>query len=450
MVPEGTRVPLEDAEVAQATTTNKKRSLVSKIFSPLTSLVKPSTTTEYGVGLGASGQPEVVTGESRIPRFLKYTPWGYAAARGLAARDLQQKTMGIQAEALRTKLEHEQATARMLNAQSLKMLRIPPTISYDTTRGGFAIADPDAALNGSADAVKFIPLGKANPEEINSANQQLLNLIPEALRDTPEFRVGYAHALDKASKTSNPQIVADFLDSSTKKWAEQQFQLQRSMLMRDYIFGQQTSEESIDAAAKRAYATGMAGEAGRRAAQTQAQPGESLDSLAQAVANGIAPLTAIPANNRVALIKRMEELGLRAPLGANSAKIIHNASSGLRALAKMEKMIKANPNVLVWAAMPGKLGAREFDTARREVADVITRLRTGAALNEEEQRFYGSQMPTALDLSEKANIWNKISMYRQLFEDLGGREDSGVSATPRSLTKKKLVFNPNTMKVEER
>jgi hypothetical protein len=179
---------------------------------------------------------------------------------------------------------------------------------------------------------------------------------------------------------------------------------------------------------------------------TPAPTGTALDDMARAIGTGIAPLTSVAMAQRVPIILRMQALGLRVPSGIDAQKIMKNASSGLRAINKMEEMLRKNPRLLVYAAVPGALGARVFATARKEAADVITRLRTGAALNEDEQTFYSGQMPTALDLTEPQNIWDKLDMYRQLFTDLAGQSGNEQPASGKT----RKVFNPVTGKVEER
>lgn len=124
--------------------------------------------------------------------------------------------------------------------------------------------------------------------------------------------------------------------------------------------------------------------------------------------------------NPSVVVRPPETIGERkTALPMEAQKISENAQSGLRALSHLEQMIKANPNLLIMEAIPGSLGARELSTAKKEVADVITRLRTGAALNEEEQKFYGGQVPGALDLTEPGAIDYKLDLLKKLFTGLG-------------------------------
>lgn len=76
-----------------------------------------------------------------------------------------------------------------------------------------------------------------------------------------------------------------------------------------------------------------------------------------------------------------------------------NAQSGLTAVTQARQIIGNNPDALKWARF-GTLGrliggsaTQQLQEAQREMVDVITRLRTGAALNVEEQEFYSKYEP---------------------------------------------------------
>mgnify|MGYP001569517076 CR=1 FL=1 len=105
-------------------------------------------------------------------------------------------------------------------------------------------------------------------------------------------------------------------------------------------------------------------------------------------------------------------------LGIEATKTRENAISGLGALKVVEEEINKDMKILLKAAVPGAIFARKFETARKEASDVITRLRTGAALNESEERFYKSQLPSILDYGNKEAINYKIELFRNLFERL--------------------------------
>lgn len=122
--------------------------------------------------------------------------------------------------------------------------------------------------------------------------------------------------------------------------------------------------------------------------------------------------------NPLNVIRAPEDIGRKTAMSPEAQKVGENAASGLRALEHLSAMIQANPQQLLMEAVPGSLGAREMRAAKNEVADVITRLRTGAALNQEEQDFYKSQLPGALDLSEPEAMNYKLGLLKQLFTGL--------------------------------
>lgn len=96
------------------------------------------------------------------------------------------------------------------------------------------------------------------------------------------------------------------------------------------------------------------------------------------------------------------------------------AKSGLRAIVRFREEMKKNPSLLKQLAIPGSPGARIARAARNEMADVLTRVRTGAALNEYEQVFYGEQAPGLLDdlFDDPAAIEYKLSIFEDNFKEL--------------------------------
>lgn len=122
------------------------------------------------------------------------------------------------------------------------------------------------------------------------------------------------------------------------------------------------------------------------------------------------------------------------PLSAEASKVISNANSGLTSLDQLNSMIQ-NGGVPKGTLIPGRdlfggagaaaLGTSSYDTAARNIADVITRLRTGAALTEQEEAFYKSQLPQAMDPPE--TVQQKMNMFRDLFNSVASR--SGTAGT---------------------
>lgn len=108
------------------------------------------------------------------------------------------------------------------------------------------------------------------------------------------------------------------------------------------------------------------------------------------------------------------------PLTRDEDRARNNSLQALRAISRVRAAIKKDPKVLAMAAIPGSLGARLFDQARNEIMDVLTRERTGAALNDDEMQFYRKQMVGLMDLAsehlgEKGVIEDKLKLYEDLF-----------------------------------
>lgn len=112
-------------------------------------------------------------------------------------------------------------------------------------------------------------------------------------------------------------------------------------------------------------------------------------------------------------------------LGTEATKTRENAESGLRALQTIRDELSTT--TLLKAAIPGSLFARKYETAVKEAADVITRLRTGAAINANEEKFYRSQLPTLLDLTDPGTIKYKLQLLEDLFSSFAGA-GGGTSA----------------------
>lgn len=140
-----------------------------------------------------------------------------------------------------------------------------------------------------------------------------------------------------------------------------------------------------------------------------------------------------------AILKYVEAFGPstapQKPLSAEASKVLANANSGLDSLNQLEQMIAEDPSVVSKTVIPGRgafggalggaLGTTSYDTAAKNITDVITRLRTGAALTDSEEAFYKSQLPQAFDPPETRA--QKIQMFRDLFSSVANR--TGTAGT---------------------
>jgi len=86
---------------------------------------------------------------------------------------------------------------------------------------------------------------------------------------------------------------------------------------------------------------------------------------------------------------------------AGQEQAANNATSGLASIQKIKEVIAKNPNALRNAKL-GILGiwdpeARVVNKELKNVTDILTRARTGAALNADEQKFYNSYIANPLE-----------------------------------------------------
>lgn len=102
-----------------------------------------------------------------------------------------------------------------------------------------------------------------------------------------------------------------------------------------------------------------------------------------------------------------------------------NAESGMRAVAIAKSKIlnpdnSINRGVLQRAALPmgaGNPNAQVYNEAVSEMQDVLQRLRTGAAINEEEYKYYRSKLPEITDSDEVVRY--KLQIFEDLFRRAG-------------------------------
>lgn len=100
------------------------------------------------------------------------------------------------------------------------------------------------------------------------------------------------------------------------------------------------------------------------------------------------------------------------------------AISGLNAVQNIERMLEKNGGLPLLRSdyLPGfaarLLGASDYIRNASELTDVITRIRTGAALNDSEITFYANEAPKAGDSA--ADIINKLNHFKGLYLGTAG------------------------------
>ena len=97
-----------------------------------------------------------------------------------------------------------------------------------------------------------------------------------------------------------------------------------------------------------------------------------------------------------------------------------NAQSGLNAINQIESIIKSEGKVPFTQGMPfasfGNTEAEDYSGARNEAKDILTRTRTGAALNMSEEEFYDRYIPGIWD--SEGSTQTKINRLKGLYSAL--------------------------------
>lgn len=122
-----------------------------------------------------------------------------------------------------------------------------------------------------------------------------------------------------------------------------------------------------------------------------------------------------------------EATGKSTNLSATTENRVQLARSGLRALNELENIYAKDPTRVLKAAIPGNLGARDFESASIRAVEGLLRARSGAAVPPEEVRRYrranlpsvGDSLATAqmkldafrADLMEVANSGSTMPSY---------------------------------------
>lgn len=150
-----------------------------------------------------------------------------------------------------------------------------------------------------------------------------------------------------------------------------------------------------------------------------------LSSLAKIVYEQPHAYHDLTATQKAEVLDELESLGFRVPrkLSAEQEKLQKNAESGLFAISTLEDLIYSedgtlDSGALKTASIPIIGGFTKIGNAQREIADVITRLRTGAAINESEERFYKSQTPRSFDGPEL--VEQKLNQLKALYAGFSG------------------------------
>lgn len=107
-------------------------------------------------------------------------------------------------------------------------------------------------------------------------------------------------------------------------------------------------------------------------------------------------------------------------LNATQIQQANNAQSGLDSLATIQQTLTSNPNAAKLASLPGGsftqslTGTGSYTAAIANATDVIGRLRSGGAINAEEEKRFRSLLPSAFNDPETINY--KLGQLSNLFQ----------------------------------
>lgn len=153
----------------------------------------------------------------------------------------------------------------------------------------------------------------------------------------------------------------------------------------------------------------------RASAAAAAKAGGEVDGdyLGQQIVDRRIDYRSLTKDQKTAATTWLKDQGLDIPraLSAKEKDAGNSSISGLGALDKMDALLAADPNLPYKESLnpSGLLGAparslvpnlSEYSAAKREAVDVVTRIRTGAALNKEEEKFYPQQVAQSGDSPE--------------------------------------------------
>ena len=126
------------------------------------------------------------------------------------------------------------------------------------------------------------------------------------------------------------------------------------------------------------------------------------------------------------------------PLGVEAQKMQNNAQSGLSSLDDLESLIANDPSVVNRAALPDVaplntvLGTSQYRAAITNVQDAMTRLRSGASMNEQEAARFDRMLPRFGDSPEIVQY--KLQQFRDYYNTVASQTPaSGPTTLEESL-----------------
>lgn len=165
-------------------------------------------------------------------------------------------------------------------------------------------------------------------------------------------------------------------------------------------------------------------------------------SLYDQVKNRRVDLVTLPAEQKKAVLADFAARGelIPRPLTAKEKDAQDQATSGLDAVQQLKTMAENNQLPLVRSYIfgdtaAGRLaGTSQFTNLVKEATDIKTRIRTGAALNEQEISFYASQAPAYGD--SEADVKKKLDNLEGFYLGM-----SGIPVTIQNAQGQSFIFD---------
>lgn len=120
------------------------------------------------------------------------------------------------------------------------------------------------------------------------------------------------------------------------------------------------------------------------------------------------------------------------PLNSTQQQQANNAQSGLDSLSEIAQTLQSNPGASKLASLPGGsltsslTGTGSYKAAVNNATDVIGRLRSGGAINQDEEKRFKSLLPGAFDDPETVNykLTQLSTLFQRFVNPSGGSSDA--------------------------
>lgn len=154
---------------------------------------------------------------------------------------------------------------------------------------------------------------------------------------------------------------------------------------------------------------------GQQQKPSQSQTSGRRQLTAQDVADAYIQLPKAEAD-KVAQYYKLTSPNSAKPMSGANAKVSQDAESGLNSIAQLETELANNPYAPIQAKIPGSPGARVYQQAASEIADVIRHMRARATINDRDYNFYMDKLPSPLD--DARTISYKLKSLKDYFSGI--------------------------------